>query len=128
MAEVDQPPLLPDRSLQTDSSDCKPQMDGNRGTMEKATLVLDLDETLIHSVVDPVSNETTTHQRPGLSHFLQQVSTMFEVVVFTAGLQEYASPIIDRLDPQGLIQHRLYRQHRTEAKNVYGHSPEPPAL
>jgi Dullard-like phosphatase family protein len=79
--------------------------------MEKATLVLDLDETLIHSVVDPVSNETTTHQRPGLSHFLQQVSTMFEVVVFTAGLQEYASPIIDRLDPQGLIQHRLYRQH-----------------
>jgi Dullard-like phosphatase family protein len=111
LAEVDQPPLLPDRSPQTDSSDCKPQVDGNSGTMEKATLVLDLDETLIHSVVDPVSNETTTHQRPGLSHFLQQVASMFEVVVFTAGLEEYASPIIDSLDPQGLIQHRLYRQH-----------------
>jgi Dullard-like phosphatase family protein len=111
LAEVDQPPLLPDRSPQTDSSDCKSQVDGNSGTMEKATLVLDLDETLIHSVVDPVSNETTTHQRPGLSHFLQQVASMFEVVVFTAGLEDYASPIIDSLDPQGLIQHRLFRQH-----------------
>jgi Dullard-like phosphatase family protein len=118
LEEVDHPPLLPDRRpLDTPASPLRScssspvAADQDGAKEEKATLVLDLDETLIHSEVDPVSNETTTHQRPGLSHFLQQIAGMFEVVVFTAGLEEYASPIIDRLDPQGLIQHRLYRQH-----------------
>jgi hypothetical protein len=33
---------------------------------DKATLVLDLDETLVHTVVDPSTSVVTTHQRPGL--------------------------------------------------------------
>ena len=34
---------------------------------DKCTLVLDLDETLIHSVLDPLTNVTTTYERPGSS-------------------------------------------------------------
>ena len=36
----------------------------------------------------------------------------YEVVIFTAGTQEYADWVIDQLDPDDtLINHRLYRQH-----------------
>ena len=36
----------------------------------------------------------------------------YEVAVFTASFEWYASPIIDKIDPSGnLIQHRFYRQH-----------------
>ena len=78
---------------------------------EIPTLVLDLDETLIHTVTDPVSNVSTTHSRPGLRYFLRSVASRFEVVIFTAGLEEHASPLIDALDADGVVRHRLFRQH-----------------
>ncbi|KAJ1490905.1 HAD-like domain-containing protein, partial [Baffinella frigidus] len=43
----------------------------------------------------------------------------FEVVAFTAGLAEYAAPIIDHLDPAGLISHRLYREDTTVIGGVH---------
>jgi CTD small phosphatase-like protein 2 len=40
-----------------------------------------------------------------LSHF-------YEIVIFTAGVEEYANWVVDQLDPDGtVISHRLYRQH-----------------
>jgi TFIIF-interacting CTD phosphatase-like protein len=81
------------------------------------TLVLDLDETLIHTVVDPVRNVATTHERPGLRRFLKSAAERFEIVIFTAGLQQHASPLIDKLDPEGLVKHRLYRQHTRRIEN-----------
>ncbi len=37
---------------------------------------------------------------------------LYDVVIFTAGMQEYADWVVDQLDPTGsLITHRLYRQH-----------------
>ncbi|KAF6263587.1 hypothetical protein COO60DRAFT_376205 [Scenedesmus sp. NREL 46B-D3] len=49
-------------------------------------------------------------ERPGLHEFLQQLAGMAEVVVFTAGLEEYAAPIIDAIDPDNkFIARRLYR-------------------
>ena len=40
------------------------------------------------------------------------MSKYYEIVIFTAGLQEYADFILNKLDPENkLISHRLYRQH-----------------
>lgn len=71
------------------------------------TLVVDLDETLVH--FDP-----RTHQvfvRPHCREFLEGVSRFFEVVVYTAATQEYADWILDRLDLRRCVAHRLYRHH-----------------
>lgn len=40
-------------------------------------------------------------ERPGLTEFLQQTSQLGELVVFTAGLPEYALPILRAIDPTG---------------------------
>ncbi|EES03078.1 hypothetical protein SORBI_3003G179400 [Sorghum bicolor] len=49
-------------------------------------------------------------KRPGVEAFLCAAAEIFEVVVFTAGLQEYASLVLDRLDPdREVFAHRLYR-------------------
>ncbi|KAF0924686.1 hypothetical protein E2562_010278 [Oryza meyeriana var. granulata] len=93
----------------------------------KRTLFLDLDETLIHSQTDPplpparygfavrpvIGGQAITFyvaKRPGVDAFLAAAARAFELVVFTAGLPEYASLVLDRLDPAGeLFSHRLYR-------------------
>ncbi|KAL0321319.1 UNVERIFIED_CONTAM: putative C-terminal domain small phosphatase [Sesamum radiatum] len=90
----------------------------------KKTIFLDLDETLVHStatipperydfVVRPVINgekvEFFVLKRPFVDEFLNFLSKKFEIVVFTAGIEEYASLVLDRLDWRRLISHRLYR-------------------
>lgn len=72
------------------------------------TLVLDLDDLLIHS------NWTRgrgwrTLKRPGAEEFIKDMSQYFELVIYTSQLPTYADPILDRLDPQRLVQYRLYR-------------------
>jgi Dullard-like phosphatase family protein len=87
---------------------------------DKKTLVLDLDETLIHSsrfpphsrvdafrVGDP---EFYVFKRPGLEEFLKFARDNFEVFIFTYGEERYAKPIIDHLMPWLDDQHRLYRE------------------
>ena len=50
--------------------------------------------------------------RKHLEDVLQYLSTMFEIVVFTAGEKDYADTILDFMDGERLIiKHRLYRQH-----------------
>ncbi|KAL4498346.1 hypothetical protein ABPG72_013152 [Tetrahymena utriculariae] len=71
------------------------------------TLVLDLDETLGHYDQDKQS----FLQRPGLNEFLESIHNYYELVIFTAGLKDYADSIIPTFDQKGLISHRLYRQH-----------------
>lgn len=50
------------------------------------TLVLDLDETLVHFV--QTEDEGTVFIRPGCEEFLKSVSEWYELVIFTAGLQD----------------------------------------
>lgn len=77
------------------------------------TLVLDLDETLIHfgDEEDNEEGETFYMVRPGLNKFLTELSQYYEIVIYTAGLKEYADWIINQIDRKKTISHRLYRQH-----------------
>ena len=105
---------------------CLPQRKHTRSAPVSApvTLVLDLDETLVHCTVEPVpdpdvvfpvdfngvSYQVHVRKRPHLEEFLRRVSKMFEVVVFTASQQVYADALLDLIDPgQKLIKHRLFR-------------------
>ncbi|PON84949.1 Dullard phosphatase domain [Trema orientale] len=89
------------------------------------TLVLDLDETLVHSTLEHCDDADFTftvffnlkehtvyvRKRPYLRTFLERVAEMFEVVVFTASQSIYAEQLLDILDPDGkLISRRVYRE------------------
>lgn len=41
---------------------------------------------------------------------LKRLSQHFDVIIFTASTQAYADQIIDHIDPQRVVQHRLYRE------------------
>ncbi|PIL35846.1 transporter [Ganoderma sinense ZZ0214-1] len=87
-------------------------------------LVLDLDETLVHSsfksiqqadYVVPVEIEYHWHnvyviKRPGVDNFLKKMGEIYEVVVFTASLSKYADPVLDKLDVHHVVSHRLFRE------------------
>ena len=73
------------------------------------TLVLDLDETLIHYDVDDQKQEGFYLIRPGALKFLYEMRYHYELVVFTAAIPEYADWIIDSIDLERCITHRLYR-------------------
>eukprot|EP00930_Biecheleria_cincta_P034947 TRINITY_DN24083_c0_g2_i1.p1 TRINITY_DN24083_c0_g2~~TRINITY_DN24083_c0_g2_i1.p1 ORF type:complete len:350 (-),score=42.59 TRINITY_DN24083_c0_g2_i1:141-1190(-) len=99
---------------------------------DRKTLVLDLDETLVHSSFTPVSCEiilnlqlgNETHQvyvkkRPGVDEFLENVAKWYEVVIFTASTALYANTLLDELDIHGSIQYRLFRDACTKYKEGY---------
>ena len=71
------------------------------------TLVLDLDETLVHYY--EVNGEGSFRVRPGCDKFLQEMSEMYEVVIFTAAMQDYADWVLDSIDKNKRISFRLYR-------------------
>lgn len=74
------------------------------------TLALDLDETLVHFVYTPSGGIFLI--RPYCLQFLEEMSRIFEIIIFTAALKDYADSILDILDPhKKLIKYRLYRQH-----------------
>eukprot|EP00826_Nyctotherus_ovalis_P007401 TRINITY_DN11841_c0_g2_i1.p1 TRINITY_DN11841_c0_g2~~TRINITY_DN11841_c0_g2_i1.p1 ORF type:complete len:123 (+),score=12.77 TRINITY_DN11841_c0_g2_i1:491-859(+) len=47
------------------------------------------------------------------------MSQYYELVVFTAGLQEYADWVLNEIDPSNCIAHRLFRQHTKVQNNSY---------
>ena len=51
--------------------------------------------------------------------FLERVLRDFEVVIFTASLPSYADPVINFLDTQGRIRHRLYRDACVQLQGLY---------
>ncbi|XP_064542855.1 CTD nuclear envelope phosphatase 1 [Drosophila montana] len=136
-----EPPLSPDSQKQLD-------------IISRKTLVLDLDETLVHSCyLDPDTNDVVgcnfvpetavpdyvlhipilanlhpiefqVFKRPHVDEFLNFVSRWYDLVIYTASLEAYASNVIDKLDAgRGILHRRLYRQHcistTVVTKNLY---------
>ena len=96
-------------ALSEDDGLLGPMLQNDRG---KKTLVLDLDETLVHSsfkppehadIVLPVEIEgkicyVYVLVRPGALQFLEELSTYYELVIYTASLSKYAEPLMKILD------------------------------
>ena len=97
-------------------------------TCQKKTLVLDLDETLVHSQFlpfpiksDAILKINIQEQvqdihvliRPGVQTFLQRLSKLYEIVIFTASVSKYADPLLDLLDKDNYCSFRLFREHCT---------------
>ena len=86
---------------------------------KKFTLVLDLDETLISYRLDELGRGVLK-PRPNLYNFLSEMCKIFEIIIFTAGTQEYADPILDIIEKKKLFfDKRLYRQHTIIMDNVF---------
>ncbi|XP_042064509.1 probable C-terminal domain small phosphatase [Salvia splendens] len=113
------PPSDIRRTLFTDKYPLPPPLNPR-----KNTIFLDLDETLVHStstvpperydfvvrpVIDGEKSEFYVLKRPFVDEFLSYLSEKFEIVIFTAGIEEYASLVLDKLDWRKAISHRLYR-------------------
>ena len=110
--------LLPQKSLQY---------------INKKTLILDLDETLVHSSTSYTENSDVTLNvdfegifyniyvfiRPGAENFIKKISKYYEIVIFTASISKYASPLLDKLDPEKNIKYRLYREQCTFLNGIY---------
>lgn len=78
------------------------------GAPMSRTLVVDLERTLIYSTYSRATGWRVA-KRPGAEAFLAYLASFYEIVVFTSALNSYADPILDRLDPNGYVAHRLYR-------------------
>ncbi|KAG4436013.1 hypothetical protein IFR05_008490 [Cadophora sp. M221] len=116
--------------------------DAPSGKLAQKTLILDLDETLIHSmakggrmstghmvevklntVVGAGGNAVPgpqhpilyyVHKRPHCDDFLRRICKWYNLVIFTASVQEYADPVIDFLETERkFFSGRYYRQHCT---------------
>ena len=104
----------------------------NESNQNKKLLILDLDETLVHSDLDfllkekNVKYDTILHFdseeekniplplmiRPGLYKFLDYASENFDLVVFTASDQDYADTIINYIEKdKKYFKMRLYRNN-----------------
>ncbi|XP_030445194.2 uncharacterized protein C2F7.02c-like [Syzygium oleosum] len=57
----------------------------------------------------PKVNYVTVFERPGLHEFLKRISEFANLILFTAGLEDYARPLVDRMDKDNVIGERLYR-------------------
>jgi Dullard-like phosphatase family protein len=105
--------------------------------MNKKTLILDLDETLVHSakrlpdgrppcsdpdIVLSVSFEGQNEEifvkiRPGAIDFLRKITKFYEVAVFTASVANYADKLIDILDVSKYGFYKFFREHCTYDNN-----------
>jgi RNA polymerase II subunit A small phosphatase-like protein len=107
-----------------------PQSGSKKG---KKCLILDLDETLVHSSFVPTEESDFkisveiegivrtiyVSKRPHVDQFLKACGGLFEVVVFTASLSLYADPVLDLLDIHKVIEYRLFRESCTPYGGTY---------
>ncbi|XP_047342227.1 carboxy-terminal domain RNA polymerase II polypeptide A small phosphatase 1-like [Impatiens glandulifera] len=79
----------------------------------------------------PKINYVTVFERPGLREFLRQVHEFADLVLFTAGLEGYARPLVDQIDVENRFSQRLYRpstistEYREHVKDLSCLSKDP---
>ena len=103
---------------------------------DKKVLLLDLDETLIHSdfnqefpsdsydahisfIDDEEEFSVGIFIRKGFHQFLKEISKYFIIGIFTASVKPYADAVINHIDPnQEYIKFRLYRNNCITVKEI----------
>ena len=91
------------------------------------TLVLDLDETLAHGQnmpfasiknqiilqckINKIDTNIYVKIRPGVKEFLRKMSKIYEIIIFTASIEEYAKPLVNLIDQKNFCSYKLYREH-----------------
>ncbi|KAH0790811.1 NLI interacting factor-like phosphatase family protein [Histomonas meleagridis] len=107
--------------------------DSTENSKTKKILVLDLDETLVHSSfyqldyydycipieIEGNSFDLYVQKRPYVDKFLDSVMNDFTVFIFTASVPQYANPIIDLLCPELPPYRRLFREQCTFVEGLY---------
>ena len=81
------------------------------------TLVLDLDETLVHYVEE--ESRAYVQVRPYTDYFLSEMGKYFEIVIFTAAAEDYADIVLNELDKNNAIDYKLYRKHTEQINGVF---------
>lgn len=57
--------------------------------------------------------------RPNAEQFLKEMSQYYELVIYTASLAKYADPLMDILDKDRVVSHRLFRGDCTFYQGMY---------
>jgi hypothetical protein len=111
-------------ALRSDIAFLRQQSATRQSHRRKKTLVLDLDETLVHaSVVGGADCDLITEvflngrsclyyvkKRPHLDLFLETVAAWYRLAIFTASVHQYADAVVSWLDRgRRLFSHRLFR-------------------
>ena len=91
-----------------------PPLDSKKYTY---TLVLDLDETLVHYIEE--ESRAYVQVRPYADYFLNEMSKYFELVIFTAAAEDYADIVLNELDKNKVINYKLYRKHTEQINGVF---------
>ena len=81
-------------------------------TIKEKFLVIDLDETLIHTEINKNSNKINI--RPFAKEFIISLSKFYNIFLFTASFKEYAIPIIKKIDSKNLIKKFFFREFCTK--------------
>ena len=101
-------------------------------------LVVDLDETLVHTSFDYIENpnliitidlEDENNQinkcnlyiniRPGAKEFIEELSYYYEIIIFTASSEKYANTIMNIIDIKNKVSHKMFRDDCTILGDVY---------
>ena len=76
-------------------------------SQNKILLVLDLDETLIYStesklagLEDFIVDKYFVYKRPGLDKFLDFISPIYDVAIWTSSSEDYAQEVVNKIFPQ----------------------------
>jgi len=82
------------------------------------TLVLDLENTLVNATWDRKYGWRFA-KRPGVDKFLTEMAQYYEIVIYSPSMDHLAEDVINKLDKNGCVMHRLYRDACYYKKGVY---------